>query len=316
MAAAPEISVLVPSRNHARYVEQCVRSALSQEGVAVEVLALDDESDDDSAARLSAIEAPGYRFFAHPNRGLSRTLNRGLALARGRWIKFLPSDDFLLPGCLAAQLGAAEGFVATFCRPEVEDGEGRPLADPAPQAWFDLPAGEGAAVARALVARNPLCAPGALFRRDAALAVGGFDPSLRVAQDYDLWLRLAARGSLRVEVERRVVVRWHGANQSARSTEATEAERAYALVGALVRDGLSAWAERFADDPAGREPALMRELLQSGLREVQPFVRQLALDWLEQGRALPDAAWLEGLRGLAPELFRPEAPGRGLEAES
>lgn len=305
MPRSPDISVLVPSWNHARWVEESVRSALAQEGVEAEVVVLDDGSEDDSVRRLRAIEGPGYRLLAHANRGLSRTLNRGLAEARGRWVKFLPSDDFLRPGCLRTQLGAADGAVAVFCLPEVVDAEGHALRDPAPQAWFDLPACEGSAVRRRLVERNPLCAPGALFSREAALSVGGFDASLRVAQDYDLWLRLAGRGVLRVVPERLVAVRWHGSNQSARATEASESERAYALVGALVRDGLGAWTELFAQDEEGPQPAFMRRLVASGLRETLPFVRRLALEWRQQGRDLPDAAWLEGLRGLAPELFRP-----------
>ncbi|MFP6662818.1 MAG: hypothetical protein VCC00_01285, partial [Deltaproteobacteria bacterium] len=179
----------------------------------------------------------------------------------------------------------------------------RPLHDPAPQAWFDLPALHGAALRSAMVERNPLSAACALFARAAALAVGGFDVSLRVAQDYDLWLKLASLGELRCSAERRVQVRWHGDNQSAVVTAASEAERAYALVSALVRDGLGA----FTSAPtAAARLELLRALARSGLREVHPFLRTLALEIHVAGEVIPHEPLLAGLRGVAPELFRTE----------
>ncbi len=300
MTSSLDISVLIPSYNHGAWVEDAARSALAQEGVALEVVVVDDGSSDDSVARLESIRDERLRLVVQKNRGLSRALNRALGMARGTWAKFLPSDDRLLPGCLQAQLADAAGCQAVFCRPEVLDGELRPLDDPAPQAWFDLPAREGAEVRRALVERNPLSAPCGLFERAAALSVGGFDASLRVTQDYDLWLKLASLGDLRCVPERRVQVRWHGDNQSTSATPTSEAERAYVLVSALVRDGLDA----FVDDgtPTGRLD-LLRALARGGLRETQPFQRRLAVAIRTAGGTIPREAALEGLRGIAPELF-------------
>ena len=304
MSFTPQVSVIVPSYDHEKFVASAVRSALDQQGVSVEVIAIDDGSTDGSHARLLEIEDDRLTVLRHENRGLSRTLNRGLEMARGRWVKMLPSDDCLESGALERQVKAAEaeGLGMVFSLPTVVDAKGAPASDPGPQAWFDIDAVDRDALLRALVPRNPLCAPGALFDRELALEVGGFDPSLRVAQDYDLWLKLLPRASARLLGERLVRVRWHGANQSAHVSASTESERAYALVQALVRDGLPYWIERFA--PGGRT-ALAAALVESGLVEAKPFARGLLVDARACGEDLRAHEVLKPLLEEAPELIRP-----------
>ncbi|MBM4267453.1 MAG: glycosyltransferase [Deltaproteobacteria bacterium] len=312
MSSEVQVSVIVPSYEHVSYVAEAVRSALAQGGVSLEVIAIDDGSRDDSLEVLRAIEDPRLVVLAQENRGLSRTLNRGLARARGQYVKMLPSDDALVPGALARQVAvaASEQLALVFSLPLVVDSGGRPLADPAPQAWFDVEGRDERALLRALVERNPLCAPGALFDRVAAQAVGGFDPSLRVAQDYDLWLRLLPGRRARLLPERLVAVRWHGANQSAVADESTESERAYSLIGAIGRlglDGLAAYFGTGETEPpavAERAIALARALLRSNLRETWPFARRLLVEARSLGASLPAASELEPLLRLAPELAR------------
>lgn len=310
----PDISVLVSSYNHALFVEGAIRSCLLQEGVSLEVIVVDDGSTDDSPARIQAIEDPRLRVFLQENRGLSRALNRALSEARGRWVKFLPSDDRLLPGCLTRQLAAAAGSLASFCLPEVVDADLRSLPDPAPQAWFDMPTATGSQVAIDLLDRNCLSAPCGLFSREAALEAGGFDPSMRIAQDYDLWLRLASRGDLHRFPERLVQVRWHGANQSAAVTSASEGERALALVRALRRDGLAGWRERIESVGASASEALrllLLALVDSGLPQVRPFACELAIEIREAGDELALEPRLNEFFTDSPELLRP-GPWGGL----
>lgn len=308
MSEEIQVSVIVPSYDHEPFVVAAVTSALSQEPVAVEVIAIDDGSHDGSADRLEAIRDPRLRVLRQDNQGLSRTLNRGLREARGRYVKMLPSDDLLEPGALAAQLDVTRPGRRdlVFCRPTVVDAENRPLKDPAAQAWFDVDGPDAVAILRQLVARNPLCAPSALFDRKLALRFGGFDPSLRVAQDYDLWLRLLPHTEARIDPARRVRVRWHGDNQSAVPTRSTEEERAYALVGALVRNGLARWARWFA--PEGKT-ALAAALLASGLQEARPFARAALVSARAGGENLAGRPELRSLLEGAPELERDGAWG-------
>ncbi len=305
----PRVTVLVPSYNHARFVVATVQSVLDQTEPAVEVLVIDDGSTDDSLSRLAAIDDPRVTVLAHENCGLSRTLNRGLALARGRWVKLLPSDDMLAPRCLTLQLEAARadpGIGVVFCLPEVVDPDGRPLADPAPQAWFDTDARDEPAILPRLVERNFLCAPGALFDRDLARRVGGFDPALAVAQDYDLWLRLLPHTRATLVPRRLVRVRWHGGNQSAVATPATEAERERALRGALDGLGEERWAELFGGAAAGRL-GLARALIDSGLPSMRPRARRL-LEGI--GAAVGSAAQAGAARDLIALLDCELALGR------
>ena len=297
-------TVVVPSFNHAAWVEEAVSSALAQSEHDVEVIVIDDGSTDDSVARLARISDPRLAVVAQDNAGLSNTLNRGLARARGRWVRFLPSDDALEPDCLARQLAAADaapGARLVFALPTVVDAHGVPYPDPAPQAWFDHAPDGRDEILRDLLERNFLCAPGVLFDRDLARVVGGFDPELRIAQDYDLWLRMLPWAPAVFVRERLVRVRWHGANQSGVVTPQSEGERARVVGGALARFGLARWVELFraraADGSlAGASAALADALARSGLHEVAPLAARL--------RAIRDEDDGGGVRRLARSLGR------------
>ena len=83
MSARPDVSVIVPSYDHEAFVVAAVESALGQDGVSVEVIAIDDGSNDRSAELLAGIRDERLRVVRQENRGLSRTLNRGLEMANG-----------------------------------------------------------------------------------------------------------------------------------------------------------------------------------------------------------------------------------------
>jgi len=313
--SGPRATILIPSFNHAAFVLGAVQSALDQTESNIEIIVLDDGSTDDSMARLATVDDPRVTVLQHANRGLSRTLNRGLETARAPWVKFLPSDDMLAPSCMQRELAAIDGpnTGVVFCLPEVVDAAGRPLADPAPQAWFDTAARDDRSILPGLVERNFLCAPGALFDRELALAVGGFDPEMKVAQDYDLWLRLLVRRRARLLPERLVRVRWHGANQSAVATPSTEAERARALLRAVAPGARADWIGRFAGGVAGRRGEVLGRrafagaLLRSGIAEVRP----LAADLEREAEAIGQGGVADrAVRGLRDGLRRAIAVAR------
>ena len=297
-----------------------VTSALAQTVRELEVVVIDDGSTDDSVQRLAQLHDPRLTVQVQANAGLSATLNRGLEQARGRWVKFLPSDDLLHADCIARQLAAAAAAPAArlvFALPEIVDAACVPLADPAPQAWFDCAPADPRAMLRGLLERNFLCAPSALFDRELARAVGGFDVALRIAQDYDLWLKMLAYAPATLLPERLVRVRWHGANQSATVTPASEAERARVVLGALERMGLERWTGLFrdgsgsaADADAGARAGLAAALERSGLHEVAPLVARLrapagrarVIAMEQTRRATPRGALGAALRRVAARL--------------
>lgn len=106
-------SVIVPSYNVARYVDECVRSAARQEFDGDhEVIVVDDGSTDGTAdaVRRLAAELPNVRAFFQANDGApGKARNRGIAEAKGEYLVFLDSDDVLPPGALARLRAAAHG---------------------------------------------------------------------------------------------------------------------------------------------------------------------------------------------------------------
>jgi hypothetical protein len=109
-ADRPLVSVVVPAWNAGRSIERALASVLSDGRADVEAIVVDDGSTDDTVAIVEAIAArdPRVVLLRSPaNEGVSSARNRALAAARGEWLTFLDADDRLLPGALAALLGAA-----------------------------------------------------------------------------------------------------------------------------------------------------------------------------------------------------------------
>lgn len=187
-----KVSVIIPTYNRAGVVPEAVRSALAQEGVEVEVLVIDDGSSDATEAAL-APWMDRIRYIRKENGGVSSARNRGIREATGDWIAFLDSDDRWQPGKLRRQLDCAAKTGAKVCFCCSTDESGDPLDD--------------------IQAMNPNLAPGSTARhpaadcrlfmhprhpflqsmlvdRSALLATGGFDGTLRVAEDTRLIYQL------------------------------------------------------------------------------------------------------------------------------
>lgn len=101
----PLVTVIISSYNHANYIEAAIRSVLEQTYKNIELLVYDDGSKDDSVAVIQKLaDHYGFFFEAHANRGLARTLNHGVARARGELIAPFGSDDIMLPNRFELQV--------------------------------------------------------------------------------------------------------------------------------------------------------------------------------------------------------------------
>jgi glycosyltransferase involved in cell wall biosynthesis len=97
----PPISVYVPMFSNSTTIERCLRSVLDQDGVEFEIVVVDDDSSDESAAIAGTMLRPGDRLIRNASRfGLNQNHNKCLEHARGRFIQFVHGDDWLLPGAL------------------------------------------------------------------------------------------------------------------------------------------------------------------------------------------------------------------------
>jgi GT2 family glycosyltransferase len=183
----PTVSIVVPTYNRAGYVETAVDSLLEQDYDALEVIALDDGSSDETPAVLARIAERAdplrFRWSRHDNVGQAATINRGFAQARGDLLGYLSSDDYLLPGAIARLVAEAEA---------------EPDADVV-YPWFyvvddaDRVIDTIACLEHGLrdALRWALCMPGvgALMRRRCYERIGGWDERYRYCPDFEWWIR-------------------------------------------------------------------------------------------------------------------------------
>lgn len=108
----PDVSVIVPVYNVEKYVEKCLKSLLAQDcDCSYEIVVVDDGSRDGSPAIVDRIAEGSdiIRVFRQPNSGVSAARNSALAHARGKYVLFVDSDDYVEPNFISALYGAAEG---------------------------------------------------------------------------------------------------------------------------------------------------------------------------------------------------------------
>jgi glycosyltransferase involved in cell wall biosynthesis len=104
----PRLSVVIPSHDHGQFVRQAVESVLQQGREDLELIVVDDGSTDGSVEVIRGIRDSRLRLATQANQGAHAALNRGLGLARGRWLAILNSDDRWAPGRLRATLEVLE----------------------------------------------------------------------------------------------------------------------------------------------------------------------------------------------------------------
>ena len=188
--ARPLVSILICTYNRDRWLAEAIASAHAQSW-PVEVVVVDDGSDDGTAALLEA--QAGITWVRHPeNRGKPAALETGLALVRGAAYLVLDDDDLLLPGAVAAlaePLFADDALVATFGDTLVFDDATGQIVE-----WREASRLPGAMGRRAALTTIPAM-PGATLVRSAVQAtLAPFEPSLIRGQDMDHFLRLSAAG--------------------------------------------------------------------------------------------------------------------------
>ena len=117
MAAGPLVSVVIPSYNHASYLERCIDSVFMQSYQNIELIVIDDGSTDDSLTTLRRLakHAPFVMTVqAQQNKGAAFTINRGIELSTGKYINLLNSDDAFMTERIATLLGCIQGTGPEF----------------------------------------------------------------------------------------------------------------------------------------------------------------------------------------------------------
>jgi len=193
----PEVSVVIPAYNAGATITAALSSAFAQTYSDFEVIVVDDGSTDDTSQRIAEWSDRLVAIY-QPNAGPARARNEAIARARGRLIAFLDADDVWLPHKLAHQVAYFQRFpetgllhAAMVVRDAAEEAA-RETLDSGPLQYDSLPPRRAfAELFHCDVDVNTLTV---MVPRAILLELGGFDERRELyVEDWDLWLRIAAR---------------------------------------------------------------------------------------------------------------------------
>lgn len=209
------ISVIIPCHNGERFLAEAIESVLAQTVPASEIIVIDDGSTDSTKA--IATRYAQVRYLYQPQQGVSRARNNALAASQGEYIVFLDHDDRLLPHAFELAIASFQlypdcGFVFGTCRNINADG--MPI-EAAERSVLEQPY-EGPIYPNILKGNSVHPPARHMFQRSVFEVVGNFDPSLVVAEDYDMYLRVAA--AFRGYCHNQVIVEYREHNVSASIT--------------------------------------------------------------------------------------------------
>lgn len=192
----PEVSVVMGVYNGAEHLEQTLDSILTQDGCDLEFIVVNDGSTDDTGRILDewASRDGRLRVIHQENTGLTRALIRGCAEARGEFIARQDAGDMSLPGRLATQCTYLKSNTET-----VMVASGASFVGPGNEALYEIvrtgdELGKGLSNLDVETIQGPPHHGSVMFRRSTYMEVGGYRLPFVVAQDIDLWLRLAEQG--------------------------------------------------------------------------------------------------------------------------
>jgi glycosyltransferase involved in cell wall biosynthesis len=182
----PRISVVMSVFNGERFLCEAIESILDQSLIDLEFIIIDDGSTDNSASILASYRRKDARVHVYhqENRGLSDSLNRGCGLARGKYVARMDADDIAFRNRLALQIEFMEAHPEVAVvggAVEFVDATGKVLTI----ARYPC---ENREIQSALLDASVLWHPTVLLRKEVFAVVGGYR---KIAEDYDLWLRIA-----------------------------------------------------------------------------------------------------------------------------
>lgn len=182
----PTISVLMPVYNCRDYLELSLHSILTQSFTNFELVIINDGSTDETELILSTIKDPRVRIYTSKKMGITRSLNEGMKVCKGKYIARQDGDDVSHPKRLEIQYKILEEnphYALATCFVEKIDASGGMLGiEKTPISQQTLK--------NTLEIYNCITHGSVMVRKDAVLEVGGYRNVFELSQDYDLWLRM------------------------------------------------------------------------------------------------------------------------------
>lgn len=216
-SSSDSVSIVIPCYNQARFLRASIASVAAQTCAPLEIIVVDDGSDDRTNEVARALSATLIR---QSNTGVSGARNTGLHAARGAFVIFLDADDELMPDAVQTGVRALTSNAAAVCavgraRPMDEDGRDLNAVPPRPV---------GPDLYDAWLSENFVFTPGAaVFRRERLSSMAGFPIDVGPAADYAIYLQLARRGQVVDHGQPVVRYRNHPASMSTDGTRMLQA---------------------------------------------------------------------------------------------
>jgi len=201
---APLVTIVIPVYNGARYLAQCIDSALAQTYPYIEIIVVNDGSTDEGKSREIALSfGDKIRYFEKDNGGVSTALNRAIAEMKGEWFSWLSHDDLYYPQKITEQISFINNQYNLYqqfnyekclvlCDSDYIDDNGNQIKLPTKSSIVNNQTGIDIIINN--VKRYSLCGIAFLIPRKAFIDVGVFDERLRRYSDNDMWYRLILNG--------------------------------------------------------------------------------------------------------------------------
>jgi len=241
------VSVIIPTHNRASLVERALDSVYKQSYLPQEIIVVDDGSTDGTRERIMTI-FPDVTYLYQENKGVSAARNKGIELAKGKWIAFLDSDDEWLPNKLGNQIDAVNNHLSVKIvhTNEIWLRNGKRIKQ------LKKHKKQGGHIFKWCL---PLCVispSSAMIHKAVFDNVGLFDTTLPACEDYDMWLRISAQYQVHYLEEPLIIKHGGHADQLSRKHWGMDRFRIRALENIVLSNILS------TDD----QEAAMRMLLE------------------------------------------------------
>ena len=214
----PLVTVVIPSYNHSKYIQQAIQSVIEQTYERIELIVIDDGSSDESVNKINEMfNNCQHRFIriefrSRPNKGLCTTLNEALTWAKGEYFSVLASDDQMLPEKTQLQVKAFKSdIVGVFGGVNIIDQQNKVISSRVREysetGFEDI-----------FLNKHDLPASSQIFITDVLRQVGGYNPKVKV-EDWDLLLRMAKLNKKMVYIPHPLIYyRKHDSNVSSDPT--------------------------------------------------------------------------------------------------